>query len=71
MKVTRLSINRFRNLTDIFCDPLAGVNVIFGENGQGKRICLRQSGFLRAPEASGVLLRPIIFHLMALERYFQ
>ncbi len=36
MKVTRLSINRFRNLTDIFCEPLAGVNVIFGENGQGK-----------------------------------
>ena len=36
MKVTRLSINRFRNLTDIFLEPAAGVNVIFGENGQGK-----------------------------------
>lgn len=36
MKVTRLSINRFRNLTDIFCRPSPGVNVIYGENGQGK-----------------------------------
>ena len=36
MKVTRLSINRFRNLTDILFEPSAGVNVIFGENGQGK-----------------------------------
>lgn len=36
MKVTRLSINRFRNLIDIICEPSSGVNVIFGENGQGK-----------------------------------
>ncbi len=36
MKVTRLSINQFRNLTDICCEPLPGVNVFFGENGQGK-----------------------------------
>ncbi len=36
VKVTRLSINKFRNLTDIYCEPSAGVNVIFGENGQGK-----------------------------------
>lgn len=36
MKVTRLSINKFRNLIDIYCEPSAGVNVIFGENGQGK-----------------------------------
>lgn len=36
MKVTHLSIKRFRNLIDIFCEPSSGVNVIFGENGQGK-----------------------------------
>lgn len=36
MKVTRLSINRFRNLSDVFCEPSAGVNVFYGENGQGK-----------------------------------
>lgn len=36
MKVTRLSINRFRNLADVVCEPSAGVNVIYGENGQGK-----------------------------------
>lgn len=36
MKITRLSIERYRNLTDIELLPAEGVNVIFGENGQGK-----------------------------------
>ena len=36
MKVTRLSIKQFRNLSDIFCEPSEGVNVIYGENGHGK-----------------------------------
>ncbi|MFV0497292.1 MAG: DNA replication/repair protein RecF [Candidatus Fimivivens sp.] len=36
MKVTRLFINQFRNLTDICLEPTSGVNVISGENGQGK-----------------------------------
>lgn len=36
MNVTRLSINQFRNISDVFCEPASGVNVIYGENGQGK-----------------------------------
>lgn len=36
MKVTRLSIAKFRNLSDVFCEPSCNVNVIYGENGQGK-----------------------------------
>ena len=36
MRVTRLSIDKFRNLSEIELIPAEGVNVIFGENGQGK-----------------------------------
>lgn len=36
MRITRLSIESYRNLTDIELIPSKGVNVIFGENGQGK-----------------------------------
>lgn len=36
MRVTRLSIGKYRNLSDIELIPAEGVNVIFGENGQGK-----------------------------------
>ena len=36
MRVTRLSIDKYRNLSDIELVPAEGVNVIFGENGQGK-----------------------------------
>ena len=36
MKVIRLSIKQFRNLSDIICEPSEGVNVIYGENGHGK-----------------------------------
>lgn len=36
MKVTRLSIDSFRNLISVYCNPTDGVNVFFGDNGQGK-----------------------------------
>ena len=36
MKVTWLSIEAFRNLREIDWTPRDGVNVIYGENGQGK-----------------------------------
>ena len=36
MKVTRLEVKAFRNLSDISLEAHSGVNVIYGENGQGK-----------------------------------
>ena len=36
MKVTRLEIKSFRNLCDVSLDASDRVNVIYGENGQGK-----------------------------------
>ncbi|MEG1774754.1 MAG: AAA family ATPase, partial [Oscillospiraceae bacterium] len=36
MRVTSISIDAFRNLRELSIDPAAGVNVICGENGQGK-----------------------------------
>ena len=36
MKVEKLHIDRIRNLRDIEISPSEGVNVIYGENGQGK-----------------------------------
>lgn len=36
MKVTNLEVRNFRNIKDINIEPHEGVNVIFGENAQGK-----------------------------------
>ena len=36
MKVTRLDLSGFRNLKDVEFFPDEGINVIYGENGQGK-----------------------------------
>ena len=36
MKVTQVSIDSFRNLNRVDFSPREGVNVIYGENGQGK-----------------------------------
>lgn len=36
MRVQSLDIGAYRNLKGISCSPCAGVNVIYGENGQGK-----------------------------------
>ena len=36
MRVTRLSVPAFRNLRDVLIEPVESVNVICGENGQGK-----------------------------------
>ena len=36
MKITRLNLSGFRNLEDVEFFPDEGINVIYGENGQGK-----------------------------------
>lgn len=36
MNVTRLHVNNFRNIGDIELEPDKGINIIFGENAQGK-----------------------------------
>ena len=36
MKVTKLTINNFRNIEHMELEPSDGINVIFGENAQGK-----------------------------------
>lgn len=36
MNVTRLNINNFRNIEHMELEPSAGINIIFGENAQGK-----------------------------------
>ncbi|MBQ7956714.1 MAG: DNA replication/repair protein RecF [Clostridia bacterium] len=36
MKITRLNLSGFRNLKDVEFFPDEGINVIYGENGQGK-----------------------------------
>ncbi len=36
MKVNSLKISGFRNIDDLFIEPIPGVNVIYGENAQGK-----------------------------------
>ncbi len=36
MKVERLKINTFRNIREMELSPHPGVNVIYGENAQGK-----------------------------------
>lgn len=36
MKITRLNLSGFRNLKDVEFFPYEGINVIYGENGQGK-----------------------------------
>lgn len=36
MRIERLEFNNYRNLNSINCVPSAGINIIWGENGQGK-----------------------------------
>lgn len=36
MKVTKISLKNYRNLKDTFISPDEGINVIFGDNAQGK-----------------------------------
>ncbi|NMP38403.1 MAG: DNA replication/repair protein RecF [Clostridiales bacterium] len=36
MKVNSLKISGFRNIEELFIEPIPGVNVIYGENAQGK-----------------------------------
>ena len=36
MNVTRLNINNFRNIENLEIYPDKGINIIFGENAQGK-----------------------------------
>ena len=36
MKITKFEAKSFRNLKDVEFIPDEGINIIFGENGQGK-----------------------------------
>lgn len=36
MKITKLSLEQFRNMENTFFCPGEGVNVIYGDNAQGK-----------------------------------
>ena len=46
MKLRRISLDGFRNYTDFTADFSPGVNVIWGENAQGKTNLLEAIGFL-------------------------
>lgn len=46
MKLRRIALNGFRNYTDFTADFSPGVNVIWGENAQGKTNLLEAIGFL-------------------------
>ena len=36
MKINDFSIKNYRNIEDIYFEPFDGVNIIYGENAQGK-----------------------------------
>lgn len=36
MRVTGLKVSRFRNISELELSPCPGINIIYGENGQGK-----------------------------------
>lgn len=46
MKLNRLYIKNFKNITEIEIDDFKRINVFVGENGQGKSSCLEAVGFL-------------------------
>ena len=46
MKLRRIALDGFRNYTDFTADFSPGVNVIWGENAQGKTNLLEAIGFL-------------------------
>lgn len=48
MRLTRLSVRRFRNLEDTTLELSPGVSVVFGQNGQGKTNLLEAIWFLAA-----------------------
>lgn len=49
MKLRRIAPDGFRNYTDFTADFSPGVNVIWGENAQGKTNLLEAIGFLSGP----------------------
>ena len=60
MKLRRIALDGFRNYTDFTADFSPGVNVIWGENAQGKTNLLEAIGFLsgaRSHRARGVTSR--------------
>ena len=52
MTVKELSVADYRNIEKINITPSESVNVIYGENAQGKTNLLRVYGSLRAARAS-------------------
>ena len=54
MKLRRIVLDGFRNYTDFTADFSPGVNVIWGENAQGKTNLLEAIGYpLRGPVPPG------------------
>ena len=53
MKLRRIALDGFRNYTDFTADFSPGVNVIWGENAQGKTNLLEAIGFLSGARARG------------------
>lgn len=53
LKVLALKFENYRNLDDAIITPCDGVNVIYGDNAQGKPICLRLLDVLRRSFVSG------------------
>ena len=56
MTVQRLTLEHFRNYNHLEADFHGGVNVIVGENAQGKTNLLEAIGYLSSPGAGAVWL---------------
>ena len=46
MYVKQLEVKNFRNISHINIDPCEGINIIYGQNAQGRQIFLKACGFL-------------------------
>ena len=46
MNITNLNINNFRNIKELEIKPSEGINIIFGENAQGKTNLIEAIGYL-------------------------
>ena len=71
MKLTRLEVKSFRNLKELQLNAADGVNVIYGENGQGKTNLLEAIWLFTGSKASAALPPPSLFHWEGTEPTFR
>ena len=71
MKVTRLEVKAFRNLSDISLEAHSGVNVIYGENGQGKTNLIEAMWLFTGSKAFAELHRQSLCRLAVKEPIFR